>query len=349
MKKNKIFIVTIFFFLFIGNNVLPVVADDEFDFFHLPKVRMMSWNVYIGTDVFAALADPPDSIIAGINEVIASNMPARAKAIARQIKLIRPQPHVLCLQEAWKVTIPGQPELDFKELILNELGTDYIHVVTNVLTSVTIPIGPGAYLTVEDRDVIIAHEDVEVIDTETMIFANLLPVPLPPPNVLFSVRGLAKARLRIDGYDYLIGNTHLELFSPIKELQAQEVVDAFAGEAEPVILAGDFNDEPGTYVYSIVTNGGFKDMYEGRLLGRSDPGYTCCQQQDLLNYSSILDERIDYIFARNQDDDSGPTVAATLLGLVVGDRQLNKTFSTPRLWPSDHGGLYTILLIPSVD
>ena len=347
MKKNKLLIVTLFCFLFIGSNVLPVAADDEFEFVHVPKVKMISWNVYIGTDVFAALADPPGSIIAGINEVIASNIPARAAAIAKQIKRIKPR--VLCLQEAWKVTIPGQPELDLKELILNELGSNYIHVVTNVLTNVTIPIGPGANLVVEDRDVIIVHKDVEVIDTETMIFSNLLPVPLPPPNFPFSVRGLAKAWLRIDGYDYLIGNTHLELFSPIKELQAQEVVDAFDGEAEPILLAGDFNDESGTTVYSIVTSGGFKDMYPGRLLGRRAPGVTCCQQPDLLNFSSILDERIDYIFARNQGGDSGPTVAATLLGMVVGDRQSSKTTTVPRLWSSDHGGVYMILLIPSVD
>ena len=348
MKKNKLVIVILVTVLCIGTQVLPVAADHEFNLFDLPRVKIMSWNVYVGTDVFAALADPPESIIAGINEVIASNIPARARAIAQEIKLLKPD--VLCLQEAWRVTIPGQPELDFRDLILSELGTDYIPVVTNPLTSVTIPIGPGANLTVEDRDVIIAHKDVDVISTQIMPFVNLLPVPLPPPfPPTFSVRGLTKAWVRIDGNEYLIGNTHLEVFPFYRELQAHEVVDAFVGEEVPVLLAGDFNDEPDTAVYSIVTSGGFKDMYPGRLLGRLDPGFTCCQRQDLLNFLSILDQRIDYIFARNQRGESGPTLAGTLLGLVVGDRLFNKTFTIPRLWPSDHGGLYMILLIPSVN
>lgn len=351
MKKNRMVTVILVTLLCMGTQALPVAADHEFNLFDLPRVKIMSWNVYVGTDVFAALADPPESIIDGINEVIASNIPARARAVAQEIKLLKPD--VLCIQEAWRVTIPGRPVLDFRDLILSELGTEYKEVMTNTLTNVMIPLASGAILTVEDRDVIVAHKDVEVIATDTMHFNNLLELtvtvpPLPPVSVN-SIRGLTKAWVRIDGNEYLIGNTHLEVFPFYRELQAQEVVAAFDGEAEPILLAGDFNDEPGTDVYSIVTSGGFKDMYPERFLGRLDPGRTCCQRQDLLNYLSILDQRIDYIFARNQRDESGPTLAGTLLGLVVGDRQFNKTFTIPRLWPSDHGGLYMILLIPSVN
>jgi len=59
-------------------------------------------------------------------------------------------------------------------------------------------------------------------------------------------------------------------------------------------------------------------------------GFTCCQLPDLSNRKSILDERIDLIFA----GEVPRKVKAQVLGAEVKDK------SRPsRLWPSDHGAV----------
>jgi hypothetical protein len=60
------------------------------------------------------------------------------------------------------------------------------------------------------------------------------------------------------------------------------------------------------------------------------PGLSCCQDADLLNPWSVLHERIDLIFSREE-----PTgVKAN----QVGNSPEDKTPSG--LWPSDHAGLF---------
>jgi len=95
---------------------------------------------------------------------------------------------------------------------------------------------------------------------------------------------------------------------------------------------------------------GFADMWARRIFGRRDPGFTCCQDPDLLNFRSALDERIDYIYVRNnKGGELSFTLALPLSARVIGDNIGDKTKKKPRLWPSDHGGVRATLLIPSLD
>lgn len=59
------------------------------------------------------------------------------------------------------------------------------------------------------------------------------------------------------------------------------------------------------------------------------PGYTCCQDADLLNRRSALDERIDVIFTLESP-------RRVQRGWVFGRTPFSKTFPS-RLWSSDHG------------
>ena len=68
----------------------------------------------------------------------------------------------------------------------------------------------------------------------------------------------------------------------------------------------------------------------------ADPGYTCCQAQNLLNTTSSLDQRIDLVLSRG-----GVGVDDIHL---IGDSESDRTPSG--LWPSDHAGVVATLEIP---
>jgi hypothetical protein len=101
--------------------------------------------------------------------------------------------------------------------------------------------------------------------------------------------------------------------------------------------------DPPTQPYWILTGAGYVDAWL-RKVGHPWRGYTCCQNETVNNVESLLDERIDLIFVRNETDfpafpDLGPVRAR-----VLGNRQRDKTPSG--LWPSDHAGVFTRLIIP---
>jgi hypothetical protein len=69
-------------------------------------------------------------------------------------------------------------------------------------------------------------------------------------------------------------------------------------------------------------------------VGAPAQGFTCCQDSTLLNQKSLLDERIDLIFAR----DIALQRVVTRTGL---DKPGQKTASG--LWPSDHAAVFASL------
>ena len=91
----------------------------------------------------------------------------------------------------------------------------------------------------------------------------------------------------------------------------------------------------------------FDDAWPSRLIGRRDPGFTF-GRMDLISDDAVFDQRIDYVFSRNRR-------AVTLAALTLGKTELSKSEpalypteppSYVRLWPSDHLGLFFILLLP---
>jgi len=65
-------------------------------------IRIMDWNVYIGTDVFAAV-NGEITVDEAVDQVIDSNINARALSIATHIELLKPD--VVFLQEAWQMVL----------------------------------------------------------------------------------------------------------------------------------------------------------------------------------------------------------------------------------------------------
>ena len=120
------------------------------------------------------------------------------------------------------------------------------------------------------------------------------------------MRGWTSVDLSIQGKSVRFINTHLygDCSDPaIQRAQAQEILDGPVQEAKdknlPVVLLGDLNskaDGSGTPTYADLLEVGFADAWAE--VGRGS-GFTCCQDDDLLNKVSHLSDRRDFVLFSN--------------------------------------------------
>lgn len=193
----------------------------------------------------------------------------------------------------------------------------------------------------------------------------------PPPLVLDSPvgpvvvaieRGFLAADLRVRGRDYRVFATHLEertvgsnAASRLLQVgQAYELLGTVMGTwdgARNAVLLGDINSSPvdtiasppypptlpGTTLPDVPPYQVFASAMSDAWLLRhhQDPGYTCCQAEDLRNLRSQLSERIDMIFVLT----ARPlhVLEVELIGERVGDK--TRPPGHGGLWPSDHAAL----------
>ncbi len=155
-------------------------------------------------------------------------------------------------------------------------------------------------------------------------------------------RGWAAIDVNVRGSKFRFVTTHLDSVSPaIRIAQAGELLRTAANTSLPVIMAGDFNIgahtslDPSFPAYQAMINAGFTDAWQSKRA--PDPGFTCCQAENLLNPTSLLNERIDLVLFRG-----GFGVADISL---IGNQQADRT--TSGLWPSDHAGVAATLRLPS--
>ncbi len=325
-------------------------------------VTALNWNIYIGTDVDAAIAalatpDPSDDLDALLQAVAtlqATDFPARAAAIADRIA--RERPHVVALQEVTTLDIdltalalPVDIELDFlpilqAELAARALGYAVAAQVTN--TDADIAPAPGTTLRVIDHDALLVDPTrVTVTASLAQNYTNNLG-PVPGSGVSL-IRGFAAITAEIDGRSYAFASTHLEPdlgaldLTALRAAQAIELaaaVDALAAGA-PAILMGDFNDLAGSPMYGVVTGAGYTDVWAALRPGAD--GLTCCHVSDLSNRLRTFDKRIDYLFARGLDRRVRGRVER--LGEVPADRLSGPAHP---IWPSDHAGLVADFVVP---
>ena len=343
---------------------------DSYSGKHSRSVDVMTRNLYLGADltpVITALVGGDPATIAGAATatwaaVQATNPEERMAAIADEI--VEHDPAVVGLQEvtrwttysSYPPTNTGTVQYDFLELLLKALadrGVVYHEVegaTAENFASPPIPIvtatGLGA-VSLADRDVILARDDVKTWNAQTGQFTNVLTFPLPPPGAAGDLpvkRGWGSVDVRVDKAKFRFVNSHLEAFGipgipaeAIRVAQVQELLAAQAAIAEtygkrPTVYVGDYNSTATTgAAYQLLVSSVGSDAWVDANPG--DPGYTCCFDANLR--SGTLDSRIDLVVIDKW--------VKALHAEVIGDEVDDKTASG--LWPSDHAGVVARLLI----
>jgi endonuclease/exonuclease/phosphatase family metal-dependent hydrolase len=337
-------------------------GDDE------ATVTVMTRNLYLGGDLFALL-DPActdliplcvDDLYTGA--VVTSDIPGRMAAIAAEIEAN--DPDLVGLQEVswYRRQIPSdyvlgdttanatETTFDFLEILLDALearGLAYEVVAQNDNADVEFPAsgdGVSFYdIRLTDRDVILARSGLQTSVLAEQNFALNAVIPIGSTTVEFT-RGFSSISVTKDGVDFTFANTHLEVggeAAPVQRLQASFLASpGGVGDAEPLILVGDFNANPDVEADPDLEDGyeilvaAFTDAWT--TLNAGDDGFTCCQAADLRNDDSLLSERIDLILY--QGDVTPVTID------VVGEEPGDRTPGTD-LWPSDHAGVVATLTV----
>lgn len=156
------------------------------------------------------------------------------------------------------------------------------------------------------------------------------------------------------GRTYHVVNTHLETqgLAPVQAAQAAELLSSVLADLEGItVLTGDLNSDaeagPGapswTPTYQALLDFGFADAWLLRAGNPRADGFTCCQDPDLQNGASLLDERIDLVLVRSSD---GKNPVRGAPGAIhtdrVGEEQADRLDATG-LRPADHAGLAAII------
>lgn len=335
-------------------------------------LTVYSQNVYLGGDtgpIFTLDLSNLPAVLQATNvfwaQVKASDVPARAAEIAAEID--RARPHLVGLQEVFRFVVVdprnGQV-LDYVDLLASiqaeiaARGLPYAVVAVQENTSGALPLAidfsagqVSKALAFTDRVVALRRTDVTVTDTDQGLYAAR--IPLGPLDV---TRGWIRFSGEHDGLPFHFVTTHLETqaAAPVQAGQAAELLGSVTAGLEGLtILVGDLNSDaagaPGspswTPTYDAALAAGFVDAWTQSAQHPRDPGLTCCQEPDLLNGPSVLDQRLDLVLVRAGDDPASPgRIPGAMSVELVGEEQSDRTASG--LWPSDHAGVVAGLRLP---
>jgi endonuclease/exonuclease/phosphatase family metal-dependent hydrolase len=323
------------------------------------RITVMTRNLYVGASFITMLGastldDAGERAARIYARILSSQFLRRAEAIADEI--VQTRPDVVGLQEAplilvrspGEVSVGNQPQptavaTDYLQILLDALerrhsGYAVAAIVSN--TDVTAPYGKGGVIRFVDRGVILVRKDlplgeVLLLNAQAKNFDMNVDFKIGGRDVNL-LRGWCSADVIVRGRLVRVVNMHLEeeYLDIIQSFQADELLAGQLQTSSPVIALGDFNASDKSSTYRNFLNAGFKDTW--RLVHPREAGYSCCQDEDLLNQVPQLKERIDFILYRGGDikvDD------AKLVGVRPSDRIPSGQ------WPSDHAGVVATLSI----
>jgi endonuclease/exonuclease/phosphatase family metal-dependent hydrolase len=289
-----------------------------------------------------SLDDLPCAVYSVWQDVVGTDFPTRAVAIADQIEAAKP--HVMGLNEVstFDFAFDDTRDLVFLDVLLGELDSRGLHYDV-AATSTTFqtpqlpiasaeecPAAPVDLLAYTEYDVILVRDGIETTGSDNGTFAAVLPLELPDGLVLEKPSGWA----------------YVDILH--KDLPYRVILDA---SPYPTLLTGDLNSDASgctTPTYPNLIDDGFVDAWNlGPPLG---DGFTSNQADDLQNETSELFHRIDFILYRDEfTAGDGPfrgSSQAERVGEDPADRIASTaTGPTVMLWPSDHAGVVADLRI----
>lgn len=341
-----------------------------------PGLSVMTWNVYVGADLgqlldVGSMEELPCAVYDIWSDVVSTEFPTRAKAIADQMGLH--QPHVVGLNEVSTFDFAFNDALDlvFLEVLQAELqarGLSYTAEATATNFQVpgmpiaftsACPAAPQDQLSYTEYDVILVRDDVETLDGSSGNFSVPLPIDLPGGLTLPKYSGWAYVDIEVKALPYRVFATHLEPadvaacyvyepLRPVHDAQAGELLGLLNASPYPTILTGDLNSDASgctTDTYTDLIAAGFEDAWMTG--GGTGSGFTANQDPDLQNAASALFHRIDFILYREGVDSSYPAFKDKVAVELVGENSADRIASGGGyfLWPSDHAGVVANLSI----
>jgi Endonuclease/Exonuclease/phosphatase family len=364
-KRWRALVMSVLVAPLLGASVSSARADDR------GSVTVMTQNLYQGTELANTLAATTQQqfllgVAADYSNVIATNFPERADAIAAEIA--RSGPALVGLQEValWQTQCPypsgsWKVSYDFLQILLDRLAARGMHYTTVIARTNFTVAGVGLFLpapsglcpqgqgymgvSLTERAAILARTD---LPTSRLQLSNPQQggyqayIPVPTLNGTIPIgSGWLSVDATTRGTTYRFITTHLSALTLTLGVQAQQMQELLAGPAAttlPVIIAGDFNTTPTGAAYTEAVNAGFAD--EWTAANGDDNGYTAFQVLPTINNpKSNLYTRIDYVLAR------GPIAAQDMR--LVGAHPSARTPSG--LWPADHAGVVASLKIGGQD
>lgn len=313
-------------------------------------VTVMTRNVYLGADITKPVLAQTQAEFEQANadllaEVQRTDFPARARLIAREIH--RAKAHLVGLQEValWRRSPQGVKDgtatparvviQDFLKILraeLRRLGASYrvARVTTEFDYEAPTALGYDARLTI--RDVILARGDVRRRNARDGNYRAKTEVQTAGGEVAIT-RGWNSVDATVgNGARFRFVNTHLEAFgAQVRERQAKELVGRRGPMRTrlPIVLAGDLNSDrrakapEDRLAYRAVTRAGF--------VRRATSRHACCNPPELTNPRPAFDHTVDHILTKPR--------LPLRRSYVTGN-----TVRTPSgLWPSDHGGIVSVL------
>lgn len=325
---------------------------------HKSEVKVMTRNMYFGADLTRSIAAAtiPDLLAANAQiytNVIHSDIPARARLIAREIA--RERPDLVGLQEVsqWLSGPLGDPAdattLEYDQLAslrywLAAYGAPYKVVKSQQQISIESPAGApyNKDFRLVDRDVILAplwgSRGVSLSNAAGANFVNNFSVTTGVGAEIEVKRGWVSVDVNARGKKFRFVNTHLESFHPgFRAQQAGELVaptGAVGSAPGKAVLVGDMNSDPnepspGGLAFDTLLAGGLSDTWAS--VNPGNPGYTFGfgELVDDPSPAGLFNQRIDHVMTNG----AVATASSKLIGLDPGNR------TASGLWPSDHAGL----------
>ncbi len=325
MLRNSMSRLIICILLILGASNINAGDGDHRD----RTLRVMTRNMDLGSDfgyIFEVLATNPNdqsALVVAITktylEVLASQIPQRADALAAEIQTT--QPDLVALQEVSTLSTGsfGGPattvvEDQLEDLLdaLDQRGLHYAPVTVSRNADVTLPSFDATFqhllnVRLVDSDVVLARTDLpasefKLENVQKGNFAAALVIPIAGANITFPNGWIAlDAKLR--GKTYRFVTTHLETFSPVQAAQTSELLSGPLNTDLPVVLAGDLNSDAHAPsfangpAYGILVSAGFLDVWG--MLHPTDPGLTwpLFGEDPPLGPTSLV-ERIDLVLAK---------------------------------------------------
>lgn len=342
------------------------------------NVRVLTRNLYLGADLGPATeAGSPQEFVEAngeiLREVDRTDFPLRARALANEIRALRP--HIIGLQEVslWRTAPPSLDPVvegpsatnvryDFLQLLLDEVNRGrgsnavrYRPVQVQKQFDFEAPADEdgnpntgadtfggeiNARLTMRDAILVRRNAGVRVSKERGGNFNDLLELEVAGAVPVEVTRGFNRVIARVrDSVRFRVVNTHLEAFDDrtevpsIRRLQAEQLARGPARRGNLPVVA---LGDFNSNVPGLVP--GDEQAFEALLARNFQRRSTqrppsCCVSDLFTSPRSEFDHVVDHVIAR-------PGTRVRLLGSrVVGLSQVNG------LYPSDHAGVFSRLRI----